>query len=51
MQLAKNDEFDGMESVDMCDGCGDIKKIVFVTEFGMVFCQECVEKNKHTMEE
>jgi hypothetical protein len=43
-------EFDGVESVDMCDGCGDIKKIVFVSEFGSVFCKECIDRNKQNLE-
>jgi len=41
------DEFNGMESVDMCDGCGWIKKIVFVSEFGQAFCKECMDRNKN----
>jgi hypothetical protein len=39
-------EFDGMESVDMCDGCGNIEKIVFVSEFGQAFCQGCMDRTK-----
>ena len=38
--------FEGMEDVGMCDGCGEIKRLFFVSEFGSVFCQECIDRNK-----
>ena len=30
--------------IEICDGCGDEKEIVYVTEFGQGFCLNCIHE-------
>jgi len=32
--------------IEICDGCGWIKKIVLIDEYGKGFCKDCMKDNK-----
>lgn len=34
-----------IKTTDICDGCGWVREIVFVSEYGQGFCKECIDNN------